>query len=35
MSKLEKLINKLCPDGVKFKSLGEVALIKNGKDYKI
>ncbi|HBB13325.1 MAG TPA: restriction endonuclease subunit S [Treponema sp.] len=34
MSKLDELINKLCPNGVEYKTLGEVAIIKNGKDYK-
>jgi len=30
MSRLEKLINELCPDGVEFKSLEELFIIKNG-----
>ena len=30
MSRLEKLINELCPDGVQFKSLEELFIIKNG-----
>ena len=34
MSTLEKLIAQLCPDGVKYKPLGEVCVIKNGRDYK-
>ncbi len=34
MSKLKELIERLCPDGVPFMKLGEVAKIKNGKDYK-
>ncbi|CCY93060.1 type I restriction-modification system M subunit [Bacteroides sp. CAG:1076] len=34
MSKLQELIQKLCPDGVKYKKLGEIVVIKNGKDYK-
>ena len=34
MSKLDELIQELCPEGVEYKSLGEVATIKNGKDYK-
>ena len=34
MSKLDELIKELCPDGVEYKTLGEVATIKNGKDYK-
>ena len=29
-SKIEKLILKLCPDGVKFKELGSVCIIKTG-----
>lgn len=31
MSKLQELINKLCPNGVEFKPLGEVCEIKTGK----
>ena len=34
LSKIEKLIADLCPEGVEFKDLGEVAIIKNGKDWK-
>lgn len=34
MSKLQKLIQELCPDGVEYKKLGEIATIKNGRDYK-
>jgi type I restriction enzyme S subunit len=34
MSKLQELIQELCPKGVEFKRLGEVVTIKNGKDYK-
>lgn len=34
MSKLKELIDRLCPDGVEFKPLGEIAKIMNGKDYK-
>jgi type I restriction enzyme S subunit len=30
MSKIEKLIVKLCPDGVEFKRLGEVCNIYTG-----
>lgn len=30
MSKLQELINKLCPNGVEFKPLGEVCEIKRG-----
>lgn len=28
MSKLQKLIQELCPDGVEYKTLGEIATIK-------
>lgn len=34
MSKSQKLIQELCPDGVEYKTLGEIATIKNGRDYK-
>ena len=34
MSKLEELIQQLCPDGVEYKRLGDVLTIKNGRDYK-
>lgn len=34
MSKLDDLINTLCPNGVEYKTLGDLAKIKNGKDYK-
>ena len=34
MSKLKELIDRLCPDGVEYKSLKSIAIIKNGKDYK-
>ena len=34
MSKLQKLIRELCPDGVEYKKLGEIVTIKNGRDYK-
>ena len=30
MTKIDKLINELCPDGVEFKELGEVCKIKTG-----
>lgn len=33
-SKLEELIENLCPNGVEYKELGQVLKIKNGKDYK-
>jgi type I restriction enzyme, S subunit len=31
MNKIEKLISELCPDGVEYKDLGEVILLKKGK----
>ncbi|OUQ55207.1 hypothetical protein B5E58_12660 [Tyzzerella sp. An114] len=34
MSKLQNLINELCPNGVKYKKLEDVLIIKNGRDYK-
>lgn len=34
MSKLEELIQELCPDGVVVKKLEDVLTIKNGRDYK-
>lgn len=34
MSRLNELIKKYCPNGVEYKPLGMVAVIKNGKDYK-
>ena len=34
MSKLETLIQQLCPNGVEYKRLGDVLTIKNGRDYK-
>ncbi|MDO4570959.1 MAG: restriction endonuclease subunit S [Planctomycetia bacterium] len=34
MSKLAELIRELCPNGVEWKTLGEVLTIKNGRDYK-
>ena len=30
MTKLEELINELCPDGVEYKTVGEVCTIKKG-----
>ena len=30
MSKIDDLISKLCPNGVEYKELGEVFIIKNG-----
>ncbi|WZJ38932.1 restriction endonuclease subunit S [Trueperella pyogenes] len=34
MSHIQHLINELCPRGVSFPELGDVARIKNGRDYK-
>ena len=34
MNRIEELIQQLCPDGVDFKDLKEVAKISNGKDHK-
>ncbi|MEY8507055.1 restriction endonuclease subunit S [Lachnospiraceae bacterium 42-17] len=34
MSKLDELIDELCPDGVEYRELKHVLTIKNGKDYK-
>lgn len=34
MNTLEKLIQKLCPNGVEYKPLRDVCVIKNGRDYK-
>lgn len=34
MKHLDELIAKLCPDGVEYRPLGDVCVIKNGKDYK-
>ena len=33
MSRLEELIAKLCPDGVEYKELKDILIIKNGKGY--
>ena len=33
MSKLQDLINRLCPNGVPFKSLDELAILSRGKVY--
>ena len=30
MSKLQELIQELCPDGVEYKKLGEVATVNRG-----
>jgi type I restriction enzyme S subunit len=35
MTKLERLIAKLCSNGVEYKALGEFAKISNGKDHKL
>ena len=34
MSKLNDLIEKLCPDGVEYVKTEEILTIKNGSDYK-
>ena len=34
MNKIVEMIERLCPDGVKYKELREIATIKSGKDYK-
>ena len=34
MSKLDELIQELCPNGVEYKELQSVLKIKNGSDYK-
>ena len=34
MSRIDELIRELCPEGVEFRRLVEVARIRNGKDYK-
>ena len=34
MSRIDELIHELCPDGVEFLKLKEVARIRNGSDYK-
>lgn len=34
MSYLSELITELCPDGVEYRSLGELVRIRNGRDYK-
>ena len=35
MSRIDKLIADLCPDGVEFRTLGDILKIKNGKDHKM
>ena len=34
MSRLEELIQELCPNGVEYKQLKDILIIKNGRDYK-
>lgn len=34
MNEINNLIQELCPDGVEYKELAKVLVIKNGKDYK-
>lgn len=34
MSKLAEFLDELCPDGVEYRSLGEVVQIRNGRDWK-
>jgi type I restriction enzyme S subunit len=34
MSRIDELIAELCPSGVKFRRLGDIARIRNGKDHK-
>ena len=34
MTRLDRLIAELCPEGVEFVPLGDVARISNGKDHK-
>jgi type I restriction enzyme S subunit len=34
MSKLDKLIAELCPDGVEYVKLCDICKISNGKDHK-
>ena len=33
MSRLEELIQQLCPDGVEYKELGEIATISRGGNF--
>ena len=33
MSRLDELIAKFCPNGVKYRELQDILIIKNGKDY--
>ena len=34
MNKIDKLLEELCPEGVEYRTLGEVAIIRKGRDYK-
>ncbi|MCI8623945.1 MAG: restriction endonuclease subunit S [Provencibacterium sp.] len=34
MNRLEQLLEELCPEGVEYKPLSEILLIRNGRDYK-
>ena len=34
MSKLDKLLRELCPDGVEYKKLGEIATISRGGNFR-
>lgn len=34
MSRLRELIEELCPDGVEYKTIKDVAILRNGKDHK-
>ena len=34
MTKLEQLIEELCPNGISYKELQDILTIKNGSDYK-
>ena len=34
MSSVDKLITELCPEGAPFRGLGEVARLRNGRDFK-
>ena len=35
MSRLDELIAKFCPNGVKYRELKDILIIKNGKDIRI
>ena len=34
MNRIEQMIQELCPNGIQFVPLAEIATIKNGRDYK-